>query len=125
MKRNWDTIRELLTRVEECTVRPDTLRLSHFPSEKEAEVSYHMALLIEAGLVKGKISEFLNQPINDFHAERLTWEGHEFLDSIRSETVWERTKKAFLERGVEMSFDLVRACAKDVAISLMKGALGS
>ena len=102
MKRNWDTIRELLTKVEECTLRSEMVRLSHFPIEREAEISYHMSLLIEAGLVKGKIVEMLNEPINDFHAQRLTWDGHEFLDSIRSDNVWTKTKKAFLDKGVEM-----------------------
>jgi hypothetical protein len=101
------------------------VRLSHFPIDREAEISYHMSLLIEAGLVKGKIVEMLNEPINDFHAQRLTWDGHEFLDSIRSDTVWARTKKAFLDKGVEMSFDLVKAFAKDAAVTLMKGAFGS
>ena len=122
MKRNWDTIRELLTKVEECTLRSDMVRLSHFPIERQAEISYHMSLLIEAGLVTGKIIALMNQPIDDFHAQRLTWNGHEFLDSIRSDTVWARTKKAFLDKGVEMSFDLVKAFAKDAAATLMKGA---
>ena len=122
MKRNWDTIRELLTKVEECTLRSDTVRLSHFPTERQAEISYHMSLLIEAGLVTGKTIVLMNQPIDDFHAQRLTWDGHEFLDSIRSDTLWAKTKKAFLDKGVEMSFDLVKVFAKDAAATLMKGA---
>jgi hypothetical protein len=125
MKRNWDIIRELLTRLEECTLRSDAIRLSHFPNDREAEISYHMVLLIEAGLVTGKANVLMNQLIADFYAERLTWEGHEFLDSIRSDTAWARTKKAFLDRGVEMSFDLVKAYAKDAAATLMEGAFGS
>lgn len=124
VKRNWDTIRELLTKVEECTLRSDVVRPSHFPSEREAEVSYHMSLLIEAGLVTGRMVVLMNQPIDDFHAQRLTWEGHEFLDSIRSDTAWARTKKTFLDKGVDMSFDLVKAYAKDAAATLLKGALG-
>jgi hypothetical protein len=41
-----------------------------------------MALLIEAGLVNGQMPKSLNQEVNDFFVHRLTWEGHEFLDSI-------------------------------------------
>jgi hypothetical protein len=84
-----------------------------------------MALLIEAGLVNGQMSQTLNPGVRDFFARRLTWDGHEFLDSIRSDTIWARTKRAFLDKGVEMSFDLVKAYAKDAAAALMKGAFGS
>jgi len=125
VKRNWDTIRELLTKVEECTLPSETVRLAHFPTDREAEISYHISLLIEAGLVHGQMSQTITPGVWDFLAKRLTWDGHEFLDSIRSETVWARTKKAFLDKGVEMSFDLVKICAKEVATTLLKGALGS
>lgn len=124
MKRNWETIRELLTKVEECTLPTEMVRLGSFPPERAAEVSYHMALLIEAGLVNGQVSQTIGPEINDFFGQRLTWEGHEFLDAIRSNTVWQKTKKTFVEQGVSMTFDLVKAVAKETAISLMKTALG-
>ena len=124
MKRNWDTIRELLTKVEECTLPTDMVRLSNFPQERAAEISYHMALLIEVGLVKGQLMQTIGPEVKDFIAQRLTWQGHEFLDSIRSDTVWEKTKKVFLDRGVEMTFDLVKTIAREAAAAILKGALG-
>jgi hypothetical protein len=95
MKRNWDTIREILTKLEETTVKQGALRLSNFPSERAADVSYHMELLIEVGLVTGQMSKTISREPQDFFALRLTWEGHEFLDAVRSDTVWQKTKKAF------------------------------
>lgn len=124
MKRNWETIRELLTKVEECTMPADMIRLASFPSERAAEISYHMALLIEAGLVNGQISQTLGPEVKDFFAQRLTWEGHEFLDAIRSDTVWQKTKKTFVEQGVSMTFELVKSVAKEAAVSLMKATIG-
>ena len=38
MKRNWDTIRELLSKVEECTLPTEMVRLADFPEEKAAEI---------------------------------------------------------------------------------------
>lgn len=125
MKRNWETIRELLTKVEECTLPTDIVRLDNFPPERAAEVSYHMALLIEANLVNGQVIQTIGPSIKDFFAHRLTWEGHEFLDAIRSDTVWQKTKKSFVDQGVPMTFDLVKAVAKEAAVSLMKVALGN
>ncbi len=124
MKRNWDTIRELLTKVEECTLPAEMVRLSNFQKERAAEISYHMSLLIEVGLVKGQMVQTIGPEVKDFIAQRLTWQGHEFLDAIRSDTVWEKTKKIFLDKGVEMTFDLVRTIAKEAATAILKGALG-
>ena len=71
MKRNWETIRELLTKVEECTLPTDMVRLGNFPPERAVEISYHMALLIEAGLVNGQVSQTIGPEIKDFFAQRL------------------------------------------------------
>lgn len=124
MKRNWETIRELLTKVEECTLPTDLVRLDSFPSDRAAEISYHMTLLIEAGLVNGQVSKTIGPEVKDFIVQRLTWEGHEFLDSIRSDTVWQKTKKTFVDQGVSMTFDLVKEVAKEAGVSLLKAALG-
>jgi Hypothetical protein (DUF2513) len=124
MKRDWDTIRELLTKLEECTLPTDMLQLSTFPADRAAEISYHMELLIEAGLVDGKILRILGGGPYDFFANRLTWNGHEFLDAIRSDTIWQKTKKVFVSKGVSMTFDLVKSVASDVATGVLKSSIG-
>ena len=124
MKRNWDTIRELLTKLEECDLPQDMLQLSSFPEDRAAEISYHLELLIEAGLVDGEMVKTLGGGPYDFFANRLTWNGHEFLDAIRSDTVWQKTKKVFVTKGVSMTFDLVKSVASEVAGGLLKSSLG-
>jgi hypothetical protein len=57
MKRDWDTVRELLTKIEECSQPGEITRLSSFPAERAAEISYHIELLLEAGLVDGQMSK--------------------------------------------------------------------
>jgi hypothetical protein len=121
VKRNWDTIRELLVKVEACTLPAETVTLHQFDAERHPEVSYHMALLIEAGLVHGQMSRSIGPSVKNFMAQRLTWQGHELLDTIRNDTIWSKTKKMFLEKGVEMSFDLV----KSAAAGLMAAALST
>lgn len=124
MKRNWDTIRELLAKVEECTLPTDMVRLVNFPPERHAEIAYHMALLIEAGLVQGQVVKTIGPEVKDFFAQKLTWSGHELIDSIRSDTVWNKTKTFFVEKGVDMSIDLIKSVAKEAAAALIKGSIG-
>ena len=83
-----------------------------------------MELLIESGLVYGEMLNELGQGPHDFLVTRLTWKGHEFLDTIRSDTVWEKTKKSFLNKGISMTFELVKSVATDFAVSYLKTTIG-
>jgi hypothetical protein len=120
MKRDWDIIRTILVRVEEISPDEGALQLSAFAPEQAASVSYHMELLIEAGLVSGKMSKTLGPGPYNFIVMRLTWQGHEFIDAIRNDTVWQKTKKSFLTNGISMTFDLVKSVATDIASAYIK-----
>ena len=93
MKRNWDTIREILIRLEDMPPEKDCLQLADFLSDRAYEFSYHVELLIEAGLIHGEMSKTIGRHASNFLAIRMTWEGHEFLDAIRSDTVWQKAKE--------------------------------
>ena len=125
MKRNWDTIREILLQFEELDPEKGSVQLSDFPSDRAYEYSYHVELLIEAGLIYGNMSKTMGRHAQDFLAHRLTWEGHEFLDSIRSDTVWNKTKTSFVKGGLSMTFDLVKSVATDIAAALLKSTINS
>ncbi len=119
MKRNWDTIREILLATE--NLEPEkTLDLSYFEPDRAHDISYHVELLKEAGLVDAEITKTISRGPTAFFLKRLTWHGHELLDAIRNESVWNKTKGKFSDKGGEMTFELV----KDVAISVTKSAMG-
>ena len=124
MKRDWDTIRDILTRLEDLPDTDQILRLSDFPADRAVEISYHMELLIEAGLVEGDMSHTLGAGAAHFMARRLTWSGHEFLDAVQSDTVWNKTKRTFATNGVAMTFDLVKSVAADIAVALIRSTAG-
>src|SRR3989344_5432467 len=125
MKRNWDTIREILIKFEELDPETGALQLNDFPADRAYEFSYHVELLLEAGLIYGQMSKTMGRHAQNFLAQRLTWQGHEFLDAIRSDTVWNKTKTSFVKGGLSMTFDLVKEVAKDVAVAYLKSTIGS
>lgn len=94
MKRDTDLVRDLLMAIAEdphCDGTrwfgidsPDDL---HITGHSLHEVLYHLTLLIEAGFIKGKIG------IDALAINRLTWDGHEFLDNIRDAGIWGKTKE--------------------------------
>ncbi|MBJ6137037.1 DUF2513 domain-containing protein [Marinobacter litoralis] len=119
MERNWDTIREILGEVEKLP--PDSsLSLKDFDEGRAHEVSYQVVLLAEAGLVDASLSKSIGTGPTHFVLRRLTWSGHDFLDAIRDEKLWHKTKVRIAEHGGAMTYELV----KTVAVSLAKSALG-
>lgn len=125
MKRNWDTIRDILIRLEEMPPEKGSLRLSDFPEGNNYEYSYHTEILIESGLIYGNMSKTIGGGANDFIAIRLTWDGHEFIDGIRSDKVWEKAKKSFVKDGLSMTLDLVKSVATEITSSYLKASIGS
>ncbi|MDQ7059492.1 MAG: DUF2513 domain-containing protein [Ghiorsea sp.] len=113
MKRDWDLIREILTKVEDIESNTDDVNLSNFPDDKHLAASYH------AELIKGQVAKTMGPDVNNFFAISLTWEGHEFLDSIRNDTVWEKTKTIFADKGISMSIDLVKGVATKAALPIL------
>lgn len=74
---------------------------------------YHMRLLAEAGLIEGLAT------LDGFDFERMTWAGHEFLDSIRSDSVWEQTVVEINKVGGSVALETLKAVAAAVAVKLM------
>lgn len=124
MTRNWDIIRKLLTRLESLPNTDASLRLADFPDEQAYEYSYHAELLIEAGLVVGQMSRTIGTGPTEFILRRLTWEGHEFVDAVQSDTVWEETKETFAAKGLAMTFDLVKSIATEISVAWLRSATG-
>ena len=115
MKRDWEIIRRILLKTEELGPG-NSLRSSDFEYEPEI-TAYHVKLLKEAGLLEAFIGEFLGGGPPHFDLFSLTWSGHEFLDSIRDDNIWQETKFKVLDKSGSMTFEVI----KSVAIELAKG----
>ena len=124
MKRNEDLIREILLIIERhpfddeedwiniwTDIRAHATKKISRCSNKE--ISYHIMLLDEAGLIRSiEISKNVWMPI------RLTWAGHEFLDSARDDKRWKKVKSSMASIG-GFVFDI----AKPLLIVLAMGEL--
>ncbi len=96
MKRDMDLVRQILFEIEKQSFE-DSGQLLKFDGYSDEEVSYHVMLLDEAGLIQAKDlsggSDLMWIPM------RLTWQGHEFLDAARDETRWNKAKDAMSKAG--------------------------
>ncbi len=114
MKRDLDLARQLLLDIEnrgtDCSV--SVLR-SEPEHETEEHVRYHLRLLIDANLLKE-----IDRTSTGIPCVRLTHEGHELLELVRSESRWREAKWACQDRIGGLSLTVIRGI-------LMHWALGS
>lgn len=99
MKRDPQLIRKLLLFFDE---KQDTEHIEVPPIDgyDELTIKYHLVLLHDAGYLTC-------EPFTSTTSDRviyvlpfdLTWNGHEFLDQIRNEHVWDEVMKAVREKG--------------------------
>jgi len=106
MKRDMDLIRLLLLDFE----GEEEVGLSNYTEE---QLSYHIYLLIDGGLAVGNVSwangSDGNPQIIASSIARLTWEGHEFLDAARNETIWKKTTGTVTKAGGAFTFAILKA----------------
>lgn len=130
MKRDWDLIRNILIGLEEHEgwLEPYLDENAGWELGDGPEFERycrHVNLLIEAGLIigvrhqiysndEGDIEEWTHLPV------RLTWSGYEFLESIRSESVWHKIKKTSVDKGAALSFEIV----KELGLGMIRTAVG-
>jgi hypothetical protein len=113
MKRDWDVIRAILIKVEEGAGDKEVASGDFKPLD-EGLVAYNMWLLIESGMAEGGGREPGSMGAPYAFVTRLRWPGHELLDSIRGDTVWNRIKGTAKDKGVDLTVDAIKILAKTI-----------
>ena len=115
MKRDMNLIRLLLLALEDR--ENTTLGLKCPDNCSKEKFEYHLDLLWEAEFIAGE-----HQPTAHLKYDCLvlTWEGHDFLDSIRSDKVWKQVMEKITELGGKVSLEVI----KELAIRECKTRLG-
>jgi len=107
MKRDMELIKQLLLLIEE---QADGGLQLEIPQDIDRKVAVkHLNMLEEAGLVKNNIQYGDNYPVCIFSS--LTWEGHDFLENIKNDTVWNKLKEMIKEKSGELSWAVIKAAA--------------
>lgn len=121
MVRDWEIIREILLRLEGGKKPNEHISAKEFKKFEEQSVAYNIRLLAEAGFIEAKISNLSDGSgkIGLAIAVRLTNSGHDLLDTIRNDTIWNKITEKFSDKGLNMTFDLVISVGKKIIESLV------
>lgn len=97
MRLNPDAVRDILIFVESDLEFNNFFRLDDFYNAEclreydQDTIKYTLMKLSETKYLKSD-PEVVNNDLVYFSTGMLTWEGHEFLDTIRDKEVWSKTK---------------------------------
>ena len=107
MKRDLDLQREILLAIEDHDGRSGgpLVDISSLHEDKRL-LRENAQLLHEAGFLEGYTSLSTG-----FKPNRLTHAGHDYLDTIRDDDIWDKSKKAFEAAGI-WSLDLLADLTK-------------
>jgi hypothetical protein len=112
MKRDMELIRKLLLFFEEKE-SPQHIKVPPIEGYDDGTIKTHLVLMHDAGFLRC-------EPVRSSTSDRviyvvpfeLTWAGHDFLQTMRDDTLWRKAKEHVLKPGASWSFDILKEWAK-------------
>lgn len=124
MKRDMDLARKILLKIEEEYVSTAILNLC-IEGYDMATVAYHCKILHEAGLVSNYKPYYGDDRLYAFGVGALTWEGNDYLDKIRDDSFWRKTKDAINQKGLPLIFGTIKTVSTAVITAAAEGVANS
>ncbi|MTJ13019.1 DUF2513 domain-containing protein [Anabaena sp. UHCC 0187] len=102
MKRDWNLVRQILLQAESYS---PGVYIESFTCEgfDEATIIEHIEIMIESKLLDGEIDK-TQAGTSGFLVHKITWEGHNFLDNAKNDTIWKKVMAEAKEKGTSTSF---------------------
>lgn len=126
MKLNHNCVRDLLLYIEDNLeygyyIKINETQLSNF---SQHEVLYAADKLLEAGYLIGNRRVTMDsEGIPQISIESISWNGHQFLDNVRDNKVWENTK-GILSKFSSVSIGVVSNVASQVISNMVRSQMG-
>lgn len=114
MKRDFNLLREILLIVEASPAGEVITEMELEGAPDEGTAIEHIELLIEAGLVEGQVT-----PPDLFAIGRLTNAGHDFLESARNNSVWEKVMCKVKDKGGAVTIEILSSLLTEAGKKLL------
>jgi hypothetical protein len=110
MQRDMELIRKILMQSEAANGRRVTP--ADVDGYDETTVIGHYVLLREAGFIDATVKYYMGDSPPIAHVDRITWRGYEFLETIRNDTVWNKTTAFIKAKGGGATLAVLEGVAK-------------
>ena len=119
MKRDLELIRKLVLTVEDLSTGTvtDDIGIDGYTPE---QIGYHSYLLVDSGLAEGIDMGSMGDTSPRWQILNLTSAGHDFADTVRSDSTWNKATGIIKEKAGGVTLDIL----KQVLIGVVKSGLG-
>lgn len=124
MKRDMDLVREILLQIEKQYISTTIYDLE-IQGYDMPTVAYHCKILYDAGLISDYKAQYADGDIYYFEVGALTWEGNDYLDKIRDNSIWRKTKDTITQRGLPLALDTIKTVATAFITATVEGIANS
>jgi hypothetical protein len=93
MQRDMDLVRKIMLEVQSRgDVFPRTVKIDDVDDEM---LGRHVEMLFDAGFLDGSKMQSVSRSYHIVLVTDLSWEGHDFIDAISKDGVWQKLKETF------------------------------
>jgi hypothetical protein len=119
VKRDMDLIRKIILNIEAAphSFAFDDFQIEGYTSE---QIAYHSYLLIQGGLAEGITTTNFESSSPAAIIRNLTWQGHEFADAAKNDSIWHKAKERIKEKGDAVPIGVLT----QLLISIVKTSVG-
>jgi hypothetical protein len=121
MKRDMELVRKILLYLESKD-KDHFMGIIKIEGYEKKEIDYHLQLMLDAGLLKGELLRGGNKVLS--HGVAMHWNGHEFLDASRDDSVWNKFKEKIGPEIQSIPFTIMIGLLKDLSKEYFKNKLG-
>lgn len=115
MKRNLDLFRIILLEIEKMPAGEDWMLdcSSNLYSDEceKIEICEHLILMQDADLISKAVSKGSDN-YYELYPCNMTNQGYDFLDAVRSSSIWKRVKDSVIKNGGSFSIEIITSLAK-------------
>lgn len=123
MKRDMDLVRSILIAAEKSDGPLDVLKLCE-SGISARDAAFQVELMEAHGLIEATCKCSFEHMPTIVKVKSLTWEGYDYLDAIRSDSVWQRSKAAIKEAVGDAPLSVIKEVCSELASAMIKSNLG-
>lgn len=124
MKRDMDLVRLILLKVEDEYVSTPIFNLCIEGYDLET-IAYHCKIMYEAGLLSSFSVQYGDNKVWGLRVGALTWSGNDYLEKIRNDSIWEKTKNEIVSKGLPMVLETIKTISTSIITAITEGAVNS
>lgn len=121
MKRDLDLLRKILLAIENADEFYYYNGIPHLASDIGCSnlelVSFHVSLLVDNDYIEVLDISCCSINYDDYMIKRLTADGCDYLDNIRNDTIWNKTKEVISNIGGTCALDIVKSIAGKIILN--------